>query len=1667
MVTAIDQERQPLDEPAARLIPPTGLVTFLFTDIEGSTKLWEQYPHEMRSALARHDAILRDAIEENGGFVFKTIGDAFCAAFPTAIQALTAVLTAQRGLAKEPWGVTGPLRARMALNTGEAEFRDNDYFGPPVNRTARLLAVGHGGQVLLSATTQEHLLEELPNGVELRDLGKHRLKDIGQKESIAQCLAPDLPAVFPKLRTPPSAVPGAIAALVVAFIGLNIFAVASGGADLGLSLLSPRTLLDSLTGMVVSLSVQRQTTLLLLAGLLFVATLVVIGLWWRGGRIRTGRFGLVTRLAGRHVGLRTATFFVIATLVVLGAYGYQEYKWRALQVPAGKLGLAITRGAAAQSMEQYHDDLAVGLSDTGQQVVVRELPVNFNSNNVDEARSLGQRIGADAVIVYSEDATDQPELGRFRGYVVLSNPLATSVFGGTGTVANSEGRSTNELPSEMEAGVSVPMLHARTRNEVGADFVNAAAGILAYDKGRYAMAIALLKQAHPDDLEAPNSGIVNYYLGLAYRMNHQDDQDQQAKAAQEQAAKVYEGRLQTQGELSTQDQLILVKSYAERCFLAGLHDDWDGAIAWCEKGKQYRDSLLAKADALNRPADVQMTYYWLYSLLADANGAKEKPEDQKYWQTRADAEAKDLGLKAKPDDPNSLIYQAGARLYAGDCVGGVDAINRALALNPTDVRLLRDAHINLGTLYFFQGRSDLAEQQWLKAAAIDPNDIRSFDDLANLMWDRAGLNGDAQYVDPAYLSQAEDYYHQVLAIDPANQNAHSKLAELAWWRAQGAAIMDETALKSGDALALAKSQGLWDTDPDRLQAAIDAYGEAIQERRTLATELRPDDPQAKADVASAYEDRAELLYSTLLSYAIYGPASSAQNVDWMSQTGSSLLNDTDQVREWSDQVLTDPKASRLAKLTAWKARVGALEREWSWYFFSTFGNNPTKASNVEKEYRQAVKDGVAFIESAPIGGNDEIAPARGVYFEAKYLALVDGDQAAATGYQKKIDDLTKIETAGYSNSAAHLENRCKEAAEEAAGDEKLAAGDASGAEKHFEAALAVNPHHVPSLLGLAKSSNAQKDIPEAIAKAQVATQESPNDPAAWELLAYNQLLAGETDAASASYDRFIATVTSLNPQARMALLRGAVDDLRTALNADPTLAPRVIAVVPGFAAVLDGMAGDGAGTYQYPSLYAQLGALALYADDAATAEPLLAKAVGFGKNSSGSADCGGIVPTSCDAHQPAAWIDLVAAAIAQGRDGKPELEAAMKETKSDVWARVGGYDPATLLNLMQAEADAYANRYPDRKVVTEAVKQATDAEQHRLDLQAAGVNGDAYTSPVYDTRLTWDSSWTVSDASSDGTTDSLTLADMTNVKNAKSIVRIDTSPNFAGDPNDCVSTAAANTKATSGVTDFALARTKDGSNVQSSTADFASAAYAFRQPDQNGVARNYVIYIGCYVIDPSKSGIEIVWLTEAGIYDKERESVSKLLGSLQTKMPISLPDLNLPEPPVLPGVEGSSYTSPSYGYQMTWDSNWSVVSSTSQSRADALLLSNGQSYASVEGFVDPTQTPDSCLQAAYKGLATTPSIHDLVIVKDADGKPMRGTDAIGTFAVFAYNLDQSSGGAINGTLYVTCGPARSGDGIVRFEFFSPSDQFDADAPQRDQLLKELVLPSQKRLLPFR
>jgi len=197
---------------------PSGNVTFLFTDIERSSNLWETHPQAMGRALGQHDEMMREVFTENDGYIFKTMGDAFCVAFASALCAVRAAVAAQRRLAVASWEETGPLRIRIGLHSGEAEERDGDYFGQTLNRVARILSTGHGGQTLLSRVTAERVREELPPEITLRDLGERRLKDLSKPERIYQVMTGDLPAEFPPLRSL-EVLPNNLPAQVTTFVG--------------------------------------------------------------------------------------------------------------------------------------------------------------------------------------------------------------------------------------------------------------------------------------------------------------------------------------------------------------------------------------------------------------------------------------------------------------------------------------------------------------------------------------------------------------------------------------------------------------------------------------------------------------------------------------------------------------------------------------------------------------------------------------------------------------------------------------------------------------------------------------------------------------------------------------------------------------------------------------------------------------------------------------------------------------------------------------------------------------------------------------------------------------------------------------------------------------------------------------------------------------------------------------------------------------------------------------------------------------------------------------------------------------------------------------------------------------------------------------------------------
>ena len=181
--------------------PPTGTITFLFTDVERSARLWERSPEAMRAALTRHDALAASLVDAHDGLLIKSRGegDSLFAVFASASDAVRAACTFQQALAVEGWPAEAPLRVRMALHTGEADLRERDYYGVAVNRCARLRSLAQGGQILLSSLTRSLVHDLLPEGASLVALGMRKLRDLAEPEYVYQLTHPALPTPLPIL----------------------------------------------------------------------------------------------------------------------------------------------------------------------------------------------------------------------------------------------------------------------------------------------------------------------------------------------------------------------------------------------------------------------------------------------------------------------------------------------------------------------------------------------------------------------------------------------------------------------------------------------------------------------------------------------------------------------------------------------------------------------------------------------------------------------------------------------------------------------------------------------------------------------------------------------------------------------------------------------------------------------------------------------------------------------------------------------------------------------------------------------------------------------------------------------------------------------------------------------------------------------------------------------------------------------------------------------------------------------------------------------------------------------------------------------------------------------------------------------------------------------------
>ncbi|HEY7032847.1 MAG TPA: hypothetical protein VH482_16000, partial [Thermomicrobiales bacterium] len=479
------------------------------------------------------------------------------------------------------------------------------------------------------------------------------------------------------------ALAGVVSSVVVFLAGLVLFRLGfSSSNSFQLDVLSPVSLYQSFSALMIELSNYRQSFLLVASGLLAAATALVAFLWWRNRVIDPEEAtGLAAHFAGPLSRLRTLTFLAVATLTVLGSYAYQQYLWREkLPIPHGALGIAVTRGNQAGAFRQQ---LAATLADptSAPGVVVRELPVQYDAGDLDRARQVGQRIGAEAVIVYGSSEHDGQT--DYTGYLVFTDPhLGRTFISRAPTVLTGTQPVPAVAATRLQEGIAVPIVRGTSLEALA----EAAAGIVDYQAGRIDQAIAHLERARQTTNEDADAGLLDFYLASAYAL---DDRSAAAAATYAAAAAAFEQQATTE-PLGPQDELLLVTTYLALGNLSQESGDWPTAIDWLLKAIAHRDQLLAQSSGLDSPSDVNEVYTRIYGALAAAYLATGDQEEERFWTQRTQDELQTL--EAGIDhDRTGLVRLSATQLAVGDCPGAVESVNRALSLAPGDADALLNA----------------------------------------------------------------------------------------------------------------------------------------------------------------------------------------------------------------------------------------------------------------------------------------------------------------------------------------------------------------------------------------------------------------------------------------------------------------------------------------------------------------------------------------------------------------------------------------------------------------------------------------------------------------------------------------------------------------------------------------------------------------------------------------------------------------------------------------------------------------------------------------------------------------------------------------------------------------------------------------------------------------
>lgn len=940
-----------------------------------------------------------------------------------------------------------------------------------------------------------------------------------------------------------------------------------------LSLFQPAEFWKSLSGLIVDWS-QANEWLLLGLGLAAALLTVAAFLGWRWTRTKkedekAAKSLLVQLAEEKLLGLKMVSSLGMVSILLLGAYGYQQYLWRvALPVPTGQIGIAFTRQLGSTVAQ---DRLADDLKQLGHANVLamRELPVTFDASDIDQARALARRIGADAVVIYRDETdTVAPTTARTRGpglaaplpdattthhvaYVVFANP---SIGVQVPLAQRDAGGQVNSITYREKEGVEVPRVEADDVSKV----MEATAGILLYDQDRYLPAIAHLRAAVPAQGDHnPSDAIVDLYLGHAY---HVLGQDAAAATAYQQAITLWEA----EKPLPAQDRLLLAGADAQQATLLFDQEQVDQAEALLQKAVALRAPLDDDQTALSDPAIVRQfhsTYGAVYLGLMDIATYRKDQDAATLWSGHAQAEAKALRASSDRSAQESAIW---LQYRTGDCSGAAQEIATLLGQKPNDIV----AHQLAERLAYLRSNErlpgDITEvaQQLNAVLQLDPTN------LPELQSKRLFQALSASLEDPGYLGAEKQTVDTILAADPNNvealQGYLSDAMDITAWPFLAQPGGDLWSAEYGDARTFLLQQAAWKRDPAHITAALDGYNTLRPYVTRWAEELQP-------------QSATPLLYKARLSHLSESLVYTLQYVPGTSK----LPGIVEQYPALWQRAVTDAtqvlNGGRTASPQEQAEADVLLSELWNDQFWVRTGDKAPDAAAASEQAVQFAEAAAKLMASNPPATADEQYSAANVYLNlftalttakvpasnAGNQALADQDATAATAAETRWITLMK-QVAAASSSAVDFATRpvCQGAQGFQQGDQALQKGDAASAVSLLTAYTVQFPRDPDALADLGWAQYRNGDTATAIVTTERFAQMAPDSYLGPANLAVMFLAQGKADEAQQAYKGALGKLQGQPGATRLLHFRSMAADLLALARDNAQARTGVKAVLP-------------------------------------------------------------------------------------------------------------------------------------------------------------------------------------------------------------------------------------------------------------------------------------------------------------------------------------------------------------------------------------------------------------------------------------------------------------------------------------------------------------------------